>query len=480
VKLSKPIIIIHIVALLLGNVAFASDSVPGELLVKYRAGTYSQSLNGELAKIGWAKIRVASDGGMNVTMESLRNSSDILRVEPNTYGQFLSEPDDPSFGMQWYLPDVEVPDAWEKSLGEDIIIGVVDSGVDLDHQDLADNILPDGWDFGDDDDDPNDMFDHGTKVAGVIAAIQNNGIGISGCAPEAKILPVKISQGSTGSFTDETVAEGIIYAADFGVDIINLSLGWTDKNPHQVVRDAIDYAVERGIVLIAAAGNKYGPVWFPANYESVISVSGTDQEGRNDRYAFGPELDLVAPGHNIRTTSINMPYYDYISGTSFSCAIVTGITALLSYRYPHLTPEEIRDYLIVRADDLGEEGRDDTFGYGKVNARKSLMVVSEILPPTIRGSRYLPLLYLTAIAGEDTRFSPFSRVSFDSDQVISLGPPLVAFPRFLLQLVLLHRNPSEESVTVTVTTESDQVKGYGLLSTGLFPWASETEELSNY
>ena len=474
-KVKATILIAQIIVLLLGSAAFATNNVPGEVLVKYRAGTYSQSLQGELGKIGWAKIRVDAGDSMHLTMESLGNSVDILRVEPNTYGQFLAEPDDPSLGMQWYLPDIETPGAWEKSLGLGVVIGLVDSGVDLDHADLADNILPDGWDFGDSDDDPNDRFDHGTKVAGVISATQNNGVGISGCAPEAMILPVKISQGSTGSFTDETVAEGIIYAADYGVDIINLSLGWTDDKPHQVVRDAIDYAIEKGIVLVAAAGNNPGPVWFPANYDGVISVSGTDQEGRNDRYAFGPELDLVAPGQNIWTTGINN-LYTSISGTSFSCAIVSGIAALLSSRYPNLTSEQIGDYLIVRADDLGEEGRDSTFGYGKVNARKTLTLVTDVFPPAIRGSRYLPLLYVTAIVGEDTGFSLFSRVSFDSEHVISLGPPLVTFPQFLLQLVLLQKNPPEEFVTVTVTTRTDQVKGYGLFSTGLFPWATDEEE----
>ena len=474
-KLSFSILIAQIIVLLLGSASFATESVPGELLVKYRAGIYSQSLHGELGKIGWAKIKVDADDSMDLKVESLGNNADILRIEPNTYGQFLAEPDDPYFGMQWYLPDVEVPGAWEKSLGAEVVIGLVDSGVDLDHVDLAGNILPDGWDFGDADDNPNDRFDHGTKVAGVIAAVQNNGIGISGCAPKSTILPVKVSQGSTGSFTDETVAEGIIYAADYGVDIINLSLGWTDDKPHQVVRDAIDYAVERGSILVAAAGNTYGPVWFPASHDEVISVSGTDQESRNDRYAFGPELDLVAPGHGIRTTSMNN-LYTSISGTSFSCAIVSGVAALLSYRYPHLTREEIRDYLTVRADDLDEEGRDDIYGYGKVNARKTLTLVTDVFPPAIRGSRYLPLLYVTAIVGEDTGFSLLSRVSFDSEHLISLGPPLIAFPQFLLQLVMVQKNPPEEFVTVTVTTGPDQVKGYGLFSTGLFPWATDGDE----
>ena len=333
---------------------------------------------------------------------------------------------------------------------------------------MVDNLLPDGWDFGDDDDDPGDQLGHGTEVCGVIAAIQNNGIGISGCAPAATILPLKISQGSTGSFTDATVAQGIIYAADYGADIINLSLAWCDEKPHQMVKDAIDYAIDMGVVLVAAAGNDPGPVCFPAKHDGVIAVSGTDQEDRNDIYAFGPEVDLVAPGYFMQTTSMGNRY-TFISGTSFSCALVSAVAALLSSRFPHLTGEQIRDYLTVRADDLGEEGRDDTFGYGKVNALQILTLVTEVFPPTILGSRYFPLLYLTAIVGEDTGFSLLSRVSFESSHVIPLGPPIIAFPQFLLQLVMLKKNPPEEFSTVTVTTGTDQVKGYGLFSTGLFP-----------
>ena len=357
------------------GIGFTTPFSSGELLVKYKAGVHMAAGKGQLKKIGWVKIKIDSSKDINQEMMILKANSNVIDVEPNYYGEFLFIPNDSFFDMQWYLPDIQAPEAWDISLGSGVLIGLIDSGIDLMHQDLADNLLPDGWDFGDDDDDPNDLFNHGTKVAGVIAAVQNNGIGISGCAPEVAILPVKISQGSTGSFTDETVAEGIIYAADYGVDIINLSLGWTDDNPHQVVRDAIDYSIARGIVVVAAAGNNYGPVWFPANYEGVISVSGTDQEGRNDNYAFGPELDLVAPGQGIWTTGINN-LYTSISGTSFSCAIVSGVAALLSYRHPYLTREHIRDYLIAKADDLGDLGRDDTFGYGKVNAYETVLAAA--------------------------------------------------------------------------------------------------------
>ena len=201
-----------------------------ELLVKYKAGTMIATENSKLEKIGWVKIKLDSGKDLNRKMMILKANSNIINVEPNYYGEFLLIPNDPFFDSQWYLSNINAPEAWNILLGSGVVIGLIDSGVDLIHQDLADNILPNGWDFGDGDDDPSDQFGHGTRVSGVIAAIQNNGIGISGCAPEAMILPIKISQGSTGSFTDETVAEGIIYAADIGVDIINLSLGWNDSN----------------------------------------------------------------------------------------------------------------------------------------------------------------------------------------------------------------------------------------------------------
>ena len=194
-----------------------------------------------------------------------------------THGEFLADPDDPRFNEQRYLPAINVPEAWDKSLGNGIVIGLVDSGVDLDHEDLADNILPGGGISGMMMMIPSDELGHGTQVCGIMAAVQNNGLGISGVAPECKILPLKISQGSTDMFTDETVAEAIIYAADNGAAIINLSLGWNDDEDHKMVTDAITYAAEKGVTLVAAAGNRYGPVWFPARLEKVLAVSAIDE-----------------------------------------------------------------------------------------------------------------------------------------------------------------------------------------------------------
>ncbi len=163
--------------------------------MKYRAGRYPRHLQGPLAKIGWAKIKIDSRKGMHQAMAGIKSESDVVAVEPNYYGEFLAEPNDPRFNEQLYLPAIKAPEAWDKSLGAGVVIGLVDSGVDLDHEDLADNILPGGWDFGDDDDDPGDELGHGTQVCGVMAAVQNNGLGISGVAPECQNTPFKDKPG---------------------------------------------------------------------------------------------------------------------------------------------------------------------------------------------------------------------------------------------------------------------------------------------
>jgi thermitase len=351
----------------------ASDYLPGELLVRYKPGAYPKNLKGELAKIGWTKIKIDKSKSMSQAMMVLKKNPNITHVEPNYYGEFLSEPNDPDFDQQWYPPNIKAPEAWDKSLGQDVIVGLVDSGVDLTHEDLADNILPDGWDFGDDDDDPTDEKDHGTRVCGVIAAIQNNGLGISGIAPESNILPLKVNKGSSGEIEAADAAEAIIYASDYGVNIINLSIGWSDEEP-QVITDAVEYAINTGVLLVAAAGQFYGEVvFFPAKLEEVIAVSATDDtNGFWLKSNYGPEIELSAPGVDIYTTRLGGGYATP-SGTSFSAPIVSAVSALLIARYPGLTRDQVRKRLIISADDnLDYPGKDYFYGYGKVNALRSL------------------------------------------------------------------------------------------------------------
>jgi subtilisin family serine protease len=445
----------------------AFPSVPGEVLVKYRAGTYPRHLKGPLAKIGWAKITIGKNETLHEAMGRLNRQSDIEHIEPNTRGEFLADPDDPRLNEQRYLPAIKAPEAWDTSLGSGVIIGLVDSGVDLDHEDLAGNILPNGWDFGDDDDDPGDELGHGTQVCGIIAAVQNNGRGISGVAPQSKILPLKISLGNTDIFTDETVAEAIMYAADNGAAIINLSLGWNDDEDHAAVTDAIAYAAEKGVVLVAAAGNRYGPVWYPARLEQVLAVSAIDGNEQNIYSAYGPELDLVAPGSGntlddfILTTAMGGGY-TFNKGTSLSAAMVSGVAALLLSEQPHLTNDQAAAFLMNRADDLGDPGKDELFGSGRVNALATLdPLVSFVFPGRIAGSNAMPFVYLLALFGHETQFLPlFSRVSFSSAYLSPLGPPVVALPRLLLQLVMLKPDAPEGFSDVTVTTGNEDAEGY--------------------
>lgn len=216
-----------------------------------------------------------------------------------------------------------------------------------------------------------------------MAAVQNNHLGISGVAPQSMILPLKISRGNTDIFTDETVAAAIIYAADHGAAIINLSLGWNDGLDHGLVTDAITYAADTGVTVVAAAGNNSGPVWFPAKLERVLAVSAINGNDQNLYSAYGPELDLVAPGSVstvsdfILTTSLS-DGYTYTSGTSFSAALVSGVAALVTAGDPELSAEQLRDHLVLTADDLGAEGIDEFYGCGKVNAYNALTMGNDI------------------------------------------------------------------------------------------------------
>jgi len=469
-----PLLASIILVLFATTVFSAASPVPGELLVKYRAGRYPNHFQGPLAKIGWGKIKIDSRRSMTQAMAGIKSEADVVAVEPNYYGEFLAEPNDPRFSEQLYLSAIKAPGAWDKSLGAGVVIGLVDSGVDLDHEDLADNILPGGWDFGDKDDDPSDELGHGTQVCGIMAAVQNNGQGISGVAPECKILPLKISQGSTDMFTDETVAEAIIYAVDNGAAIINLSLGWNDEEDHTAVAEAIAYAADKEVTVVAAAGNRYGPVWFPAKLEKVLAVSAIDQYDQNVYSAYGPELDLVAPGSgstldDFILTTASGGGYTFNKGTSLSAAMVSGVAALLLTEQPHLNGKQVAAYLTGRADDRGDPGRDDLFGYGKVNALATLdPLISAAFPSKLLGSRTMPMIYLVALFGYDTRFLPLdTRVSSEEEHLVPIGRPLITLPKLLLQLVMVKRNPPEGFIDITVTTGTDAVEGYDTVYTVL-------------
>jgi subtilisin family serine protease len=230
----------------------------------------------------------------------------------------------------WNITAFDLPNLWKKSKGEGVKIAVLDTGVDLDHPDLDKNLLP-GKNFIDSSKEPWDDNSHGTHVAGIIAA-ENNEIGMIGAAPDSKIIPVKVLD-KHGNGNLVNVSKGIRWAVDEGkADIICMSLG--SPNPVQEVRKAIQYAESKGVIAFVAAGNagKTKNIYYPAEYPETIAIGSIDENMARSSFSnTGKNLDFMAPGNKIFST-VPDNWYAVLSGTSMATPFAAGIAALvLSY-----------------------------------------------------------------------------------------------------------------------------------------------------
>ncbi|MEM1072047.1 MAG: S8 family serine peptidase [Planctomycetota bacterium] len=301
-------------------------------------------------------------------------------------------PDDALFSEQYALlndtltteidsnGDINAAAAWVKTTGsEDVVIAVLDAGIAADHPDLREKLLPGFNVVGADPSDTDDQISgHGTEVAGVAAAMSNNAQGIAGVSWGSPILPVTTAN-FLGFTSDVWLAEGLEWAVDAGADVAILSFGLSA--PSDILAAAVRDAKEAGVVVVASSGNTgTRGVLYPAAYPEVIAVGATDA---NDRVAvfsaFGPEIDLVAPGVDVLTTtrSILAPGVDYTleSGTSISAPFVAGVAALLLSVDPLLTPDEVRAAMLATAEDLGEPGWDERSGFGRLDAAAAVAFV---------------------------------------------------------------------------------------------------------
>ncbi len=227
----------------------------------------------------------------------------------------------------WAIDMFDIPSNWEKSKGEGVKIGVLDTGCDLDHHDLKNNLLP-GKNFINEKELPWDDNKHGTHVAGIIAA-ENNDLGIVGVAPKSKVVPIKVLD-KYGYGEMKTICKGIKWAVDEAkVDFICLSLG--TPNPVEPVRGAIRYALENKVITFVAAGNigNTSEIFYPANYSEVIGIGSVDENLNRSSFSnTGNGLDFLAPGGNILSTVPNN-WYALMSGTSMATPFAVGIAALL-------------------------------------------------------------------------------------------------------------------------------------------------------
>jgi subtilisin family serine protease len=277
--------------------------------------------------------------------------------------------------------DIKATEGWSWSTGSSgTIIAIIDTGIALAHEDLKNKILP-GYDFVNDDADPQDDNGHGTLVASLAAAETNNGIGIAGVAWNASLLPVKVLD-SQGNGNYLTIAAGIKYAADQGAKVLNLSLGGNSDS--FILKDACQYAYDKGCSLVAASGDSGSDaVQFPAAYDSLCTAVGACDA--NDVLATfsnrGPQIDVVAPGVWVfgalydpaRPTELRS--YAWANGTSLAAAHVSGAVALLVSYKPQLTNQQIMAIIKYTADDVNRSqkpGVDTDMGYGRINLQTLL------------------------------------------------------------------------------------------------------------
>lgn len=390
--------------------------VPNVLLVKPRPGLQAIALDPlhrqvrgtvdrTIPRIGVQIVRLAPGASAEGALAAYRASPHVQYAERDAYAYLTAVPNDQYYSLQWHYPAINLPLAWDTIRGSSVIVAVLDSGI-RSHPDL-DGITVQGWDFLANDSDPTDPgcssnpdeFSHGMHVSGTIAALTNNSGGVAGVnwggATPIKIMPIRVGgevSGTCGVVLLSAMAEGLIFAADHGAKVVNMSLGGPVDST--TVQDAVNYAAGLGVTMVAAAGNDGGPVLFPAAYANVIAVGATDCANNKASYSnVGPELDLVAPGGDlidctadgfaefILSTSWSPStgnVYLYSAGTSMAAPHVAGVAALLIGR--GITgPAAIQSRLESTATDLGAAGKDNEYGSGLVNAAAAVGIIGSRL-----------------------------------------------------------------------------------------------------
>ncbi len=341
----------------------------------------------------------------NSVVAAYTGNPSVVYAEPNFYAYaddgpmapVAMTPNDPYFPYQWNLPLIQAPQAWDTTNGQGVLVAELDTGIayetfDVYQQapDLANTRFVPGYDFVNGDTHANDDEGHGTHVAGTIAQSTNNGIGVAGVAYGATLMPVKVLD-ANGQGSYDTIAQGIVYAANQGAKIINMSL--SGKGGSNALLEAVDYATRKGVLVIAAAGNSGGPVEYPAAYDGVLAIGAVGYDRKRTDYSnFGSQVDLVAPGGNtnvdlngdgypdgilqqtFRNTPTSFGFYLY-EGTSMATPHVSGVAALLFARHPSATAAQVRQALQTTALNLGTGCPTTECGNGLVQAASALIAI---------------------------------------------------------------------------------------------------------
>jgi thermitase len=372
-------------------VKYASDASQAERAAAERKAGSEQRVD-RVDSTGATVLRVKGDAA--AAAAQLNRSDDVLYAEPDYILQATSVPNDPRFGELYGInnandADLDGPEGWDIAFGPGVFpssgvtVGVVDTGIDQSHPDLAGKtaacagVTSFGY-LGLIGGNPaiaagkcNDDNEHGTHVSGTIAAVANNGIGVAGVAPPARIASCK-ALSSSGSGSTTGVANCITWEAQQGVKVISMSLGGGSSTTMQsAVQQA--YNNGNGTLIIAAAGNDGNATLnYPAAYPEVVSVAATDSNDQHASFSnVNTDVEVAAAGVNVLSTVPGGGYASF-SGTSMATPHAAGVAAMIAYRFPTLNAAGIRSKLDAATDDLGTPGRDSTFGFGRVNLVKAL------------------------------------------------------------------------------------------------------------
>ncbi|MFN8673285.1 MAG: S8 family peptidase [Candidatus Sericytochromatia bacterium] len=345
---------------------------------------YKTKFKKVIPEIGVAVVEKSETDENNQLAGSMKAESTVDSYEPINMVVLekisADKANDPLINKQYHLDTLNADKAWDISMGDkNVKIAIVDTGIDLNHPDLKDRILK-GKNIVNPELKPYDDNGHGTHVAGIAAATANNDIGVAGIAPKCSIIPVKALKYGKGSDID--IAEGIVWAANNGANVINISIGLYTKST--ALEKAVKYALSKGVTVVSSAGNesKSSKMHMPSMIKGVIEVSATTKDDKFAPFSnFAQQVSVSAPGDKIFST---MPTYEVeltaktgknygiLSGTSMASPVVAGLAALIKSNNPSLSPSKIREKLETTAVNLAKKKYDDKFGYGRVDMFKAL------------------------------------------------------------------------------------------------------------
>lgn len=372
----------------------AEGLVPDEIVIGFEgaipadAASWIEEQGGEVLivepKVSWVSASFGSQQEADQAIAAALSRSDVRWAEHDGYVSTMHVPNDPMYGSQWGYPVINAPQAWDTQQGShDVSVAILDTGTEGSHPDLAENICGPHAEFVTGSPDPLSPFHfHGTHVAGTVAAVNDNGVGVAGTSQSCIMAGQVLGASGGGQWT--WVAAGITWAADNGAHVISMSLGGAGGDIS--VQEAVAYAYGvQGVLIIASAGNSgcFGgdTVGYPAQYSAVMAVASLDSATSTSGFSScGPDVEIAAPGSSVLSTWTNGGY-GYASGTSMSAPHVAGVAALVMSEHPELSASDVRCALALSSDDILASGVDHQTGWGRLNAERA--VALDIDPLTL-------------------------------------------------------------------------------------------------